>query len=189
MKQAQPRLILVFSAIMLASVLRVLPHWPNFTPMAAMALMGGTFIRDRRIAFFTPLVALFISDILTIQFINHQWTSVNDFFLSPATWLLYMTYILMTIIGLRLQKNPSAFNISLSALSCSLLFFIASNFGVWLVNELPKNLTGLAETYMLGIPFFGYDLAGSLFYSFIFFGAFKVVCERWPSLNRKPLMQ
>jgi len=42
-KTFTPRFIIVLSVIILAAVLRVLPHWPNFTPIAAMALFAGTY--------------------------------------------------------------------------------------------------------------------------------------------------
>ena len=41
---------------------RLLPHPPNFTPVAAIALFGGIYL-SKRIAFSLPLIIMFISDI------------------------------------------------------------------------------------------------------------------------------
>lgn len=188
MKQVHPKIPLVISAILIASFFRVIPHWPNFTPMAAIALLGGAFLNSRIMAVFVTIISLFISDILTLNLINSQWISPRDFFDSPATWILYVSYALMVFIGFHfLKSQQSGKNISISALACSSMFFLTSNFSVWMINELPKNTVGLLQTYALGIPFLAYDIAGNLFYSFLFFGIFRFVCHTWPFLNRKSI--
>ena len=46
----------------LAVLARIIPHVPNFTPIAAMALFGGAYL-NRRYAILVPLVAMVFSDI------------------------------------------------------------------------------------------------------------------------------
>jgi len=41
--------------VLTAAATRLLPHPPNFTPIAAMALFGGAYLADRRMAFLVPL--------------------------------------------------------------------------------------------------------------------------------------
>src|SRR5258708_13616249 len=57
------RAILAAVMIILAAVVRIVPHPWNFTPIGAMALFSGAMFRDRRIAFLFPLVALFAGDL------------------------------------------------------------------------------------------------------------------------------
>src|SRR5258708_32890142 len=57
------RAILAAVMIVLAAVLRTVPHPWNFTPIGAMALFAGTMFRDRRVAFLFPLIALFAGDL------------------------------------------------------------------------------------------------------------------------------
>jgi hypothetical protein len=38
-----------------AAAIRLLPHPPNLTPIAAMALFGGAYFADKRLAFLVPL--------------------------------------------------------------------------------------------------------------------------------------
>src|SRR6187549_3035124 len=60
---------IIISLIVIAALVRLFPHQPNFTPIGAMALFGGTFISNKRWAMLLPLCALFISD-LALEIIN-----------------------------------------------------------------------------------------------------------------------
>ena len=56
--------LFTISAIIFALALfRLLPHWPNVSPVAAMALFGGAYYIDKRLAFIVPFLALFLSDL------------------------------------------------------------------------------------------------------------------------------
>ena len=56
------RALLAMVMIALAAALRIAPHPWNFTPLGAMALFSGAMLRDRRLAFAFPLLALFAGD-------------------------------------------------------------------------------------------------------------------------------
>jgi hypothetical protein len=187
MKTSTPKLFIVLAIVITATVFRLLPHWPNFTPLAAIALLSGAYIRDKKLALLVPMLALFVSDLVTIQWLNPEWLSVSEFFTSPGTIFIYAGFFLMTFIGFGLRKSVKAKNIAGSALACALIFFLLSNFGVWLINDLPKDMAGLLATYAQGIPFFGYDLAGNLFYSFVSFALVSYLVKTWPQLAVQPL--
>ena len=55
--------VFVVSLIFLAVLSRFLPHPPNFTPIAAIALLSGKGFANRWIVFLIPIVSLFISDL------------------------------------------------------------------------------------------------------------------------------
>jgi hypothetical protein len=58
----------------------------------------------------------------------------------------------------------------------SILFFIVTNFGVWLTGGgwfYPKTWQGLMECYTLAIPFFRNTVAGDLVYTGALFGLFE----------------
>ncbi len=57
------RLLLALGIVALAAALRIAPHPWNFTPVGAMALFSGAVIKNRRLAFVVPLLALFLGDI------------------------------------------------------------------------------------------------------------------------------
>lgn len=185
MKNIQPKLILVISAVAVAALFRLIPHWPNFTPMASIALMGGALVANRFMGFIIPLIALVISDVLTIKLINYQWITVEDYFSSPSTLLLYLGFIAIIAIGFLLRKRHSWTNLASASLASALIFFLISNFGVWLGNSLPKTFVGLLATFELGIPFFSYNLLGNVFYTFLFFGIFHFIYSKNPNLAKE----
>ncbi|MFM2285963.1 MAG: hypothetical protein RLZZ543_1460 [Bacteroidota bacterium] len=182
MKNIQPKLVLVLTAIAVAAVFRLLPHWPNFTPMAAIALMGGALLSNRILGFIVPLLALLVSDVLTVTLINYRWISLSDYFSSSSTALLYLSFVAMTAIGYWMRNRQSWSNLAGASLLSAIVFFLISNFGDWTINTLPKTASGLLATYELGIPFFGYNLMGNLFYTFLFFGIFYYAVNKNPKL-------
>src|SRR5689334_20708050 len=145
------RLLLAFAIIIIAAALRIAPHPWNFTPVGAMALFSGAILRDRRLAFAFPLLALFAGD-LFVGF-----------------------YKLSVLIGRWVQNHRSLARISAATLLGAIQFFLVTNFAVWwLLNSFPKTTGGLTACYLSGLPFFWNTLAGDAFYSVLFFGGFAL---------------
>src|SRR2546422_11753301 len=96
------RTILALAMILLAAALRIVPHPWNFTPVAAMALFSGALVRDRRLAFTFPLLALFVGDVF-IGF--HK--------LMPV---VYASLLLSVLIGRWVQDRRSLARISATTL-------------------------------------------------------------------------
>ena len=57
-----PRLSTLITMIAAAAATRLLPHPPNMTSVTALALFGGAYFSNRRLAFIVPLIALLGSD-------------------------------------------------------------------------------------------------------------------------------
>jgi hypothetical protein len=146
--------------ILVAILLRLLPHLPNFTPIAAMALFGGVYL-NKKLAFIIPLAAMFMSDI----FLGFHQTMPY----------VYGSFILAGVIGLWLKNHKSAKNVICASLISSILFFLITNFGVWAAGWYPKNLSGLFESYVMGIPFFKNTVFGDLVYTGLFFGGYELI--------------
>ena len=155
--------------ILAMAAMRLVPHPPNFTPLGAMALFGGAHFASRRAAFAVPLAAMFLSDLV----LGH---SVYHFGWYHATMpYVYASFVLTVCLGLWLRQHRSPLAVSGSALAAALLFFLVSNFGVWLQwNMYPKTFEGLMACYVAAIPFFGYTLTGNLVYSLVLFGGFAL---------------
>lgn len=168
------RLLAIISAILLAAALRLVPHPPNFTPIAAMALFGGAYLGRRWLAFAAPLGALLLSD-LALGFY-------------PELAFVYLSTAATVAIGWALAKRRTALGVGLAALACAGLFFVVTNFGVWLVMDYyPKTLAGIAACYVAAIPFFQNTLAGDLFFSALLFGGFALAERRVPVLRAPQL--
>jgi hypothetical protein len=112
------RLAALFSAIVAAAALRLVPHPPNFSPIDAMALFSGAYLGRRWVAFAAPLAALFLSDL------------VLGFYHGMAT--VYATVALIVAIGWSLSSRRSPLRIAGAAVAGSVTFFLITNFGMWL---------------------------------------------------------
>jgi len=159
----------------LAVAARLLPHPPNFAPIAAMALFGGAYLNPRYAIIF-PLIAMFLSDI----FIG---------FYSPLVMVsVYGSFVLTGALGIWLKKRRNPRNVVLVAVGASLLFFLITNLAVWAAGAYARDLSGLVQSYIMGLPFLKNTLAGDLFYTISFFGgyelAIRIVNSRKPALVR-----
>jgi len=165
------RTLLALVLIVLAAALRIAPHPWNFTPIGAMALFPGAVLKDRRLAFLFPLVALFAGD-LFIGF--HE--------LIP---IVYTSFLLSVLIGRFLQNRRTVLRIGAATLLGSAQFFLLTNFAVWwLLNSYPKTASGLAVCYFAGLPFFWNTLAGDAFYATLLFGGFALAERLFPALRQ-----
>jgi hypothetical protein len=156
------RNILIGSVLILVAALsRLLPHPANFTPVMAIALAGGVYL-DKRLALIIPLVALIISDIF-IGFHN-------------TIFFVYGSFVLIGFLGIWLKSHKKPLPIIGTALLSSILFFIITNFGVWITGGgwiYPKTWQGLIECYTLAIPFFRNTITGDLVFTGVLFGLFE----------------
>lgn len=153
--------------ILLAALLRLVPHLPNFTPIGAMALFGGMYL-DKKYAFILPLIALFISDLII------GFHSTMPF--------VYGSFMLSSVIGIWIRKNQSGKRTVFGILLSSVLFFVITNFGVWLVSGLyEKSPRGLIETFVMALPFFRNTIFGDLLYT----TAFIMLYELYQAFMRR----
>ncbi len=158
--------ILIFSA----AAARLVPHPPNFAPIGAMALFGGACFADKRWAFAVPLAAMLVSD-LVLGF--HR--------LMPV---VYGSFVLIVCVGFWLRKRRALVPIGAAAMSSSLLFFAATNIGVWALGSLyPKTWQGLVACYVAAVPFFWNTLLGDLFYSAVLFGGLALAERGFPAIR------
>ena len=136
----------VIGIIIVAILSRIIPHPPNFTPITAVALFSIINFKNKYIGLLIPIVCLLISDlIIGISLIN---------------LFVYLSFIVISGVGYIFGK----INLK-SILLSSLIFFIITNFGVWLIGY-PNTLEGFIACYIAAIPFFGWTVAGDLFYSY-----------------------
>jgi hypothetical protein len=164
------RTLLALAIIALAAALRIAPHPWNFTPVGAMALFSGAIVRDRRLAFFFPILALFIGDIF-IGF--HR--------LMPV---VYISFLVSVAIGFWLRDRRSPGRITLATLLGAMQFFVVTNFAVWAFGlSYPRNTAGLLACYVAGIPFFLNTLAGDAVYAALLFGGLALAEGLFPALR------
>jgi hypothetical protein len=176
------RFITITVIIVAAAVSRILPHAPNFTPIGAMALFAGAYISNRYLALLIPALAMLLSDAL-MGFKGWMYTE--------QIIAVYSTFALITFIGMFLNKNKGAVRVGGASLASSVIFFLITNFAVWLggFSHTPAlyelNGAGLAQCYVSAIPFFSNTLFGDLFFSAVLFGGFYLLQINIPSLKEE----
>jgi hypothetical protein len=170
MSMLKPRMMLIVTMIAAAAASRLIPHPPNMTSIAAMALFGGATLADKRLAFLVPLVALFVSDLL-LGFHNQMIA-------------VYGSFALVVCLGLWLQQRRTALSIAGAAVASSLLFFIVVDFGVWAMGDMyPRTVAGMIACYTAALPFLRNQMAGDLLYTAVLFGGFALLEQRFPVLR------
>ena len=152
--------LIIAAIIIFAAITRFIPHPPNFTPIIAIGLFGGAYLQDRRLAFLIPLIAMIISD----AFLGFHGTMI----------FVYSSIILISIMGISVKNRITLKNCTVITLGGSLLFFLVTNFGVWIMSGFyEKSIVGLLTCYSMALPFFHNTLAGSVVYSAIMFGGYE----------------
>lgn len=169
-----PRFVFITTLIVFAAISRLLPHVQNFTPVAAMALFGGAYFTNKRMAVIIPLVVMLISDV-ALELLT-GWGFHNTMI------YVYVAFVLTSLIGMLVGRKVSVLSVAGGSLASSVLFFIITNFGVWAASGFELGIAGLNTSYVLGIPFFAPTLLGDLFYNAILFGAFYLAQVKYPAL-------
>ncbi len=143
-------LLLFLSSFVFILVFRYLPHPPNFTPVLAVTLYASMYFGLRASPF--VIMAFALSDLF-----------IGFHHLLIFTW---GSLALISIIGMYGKSFLS--RLSLLFLS-SIIFFVCSNFGVWLFAEFyTKNFDGLLQCYVLAIPFFTNTLISTFIFGMLF---------------------
>ena len=159
--------LIIPAIIIFAAFTRLMPHPPNFTPIIAMGLFGGAYLKDKRWALMLPVIAMLISDL----FLGFHGTMI---------WV-YGSLIIITAMGFLLNSGVTLKNGAIATIGGSLLFFVVTNFGVWTFGSFyPKTVEGLISCYSAGIPFFGNTLASSVFYSGLMFFGYEQIRKYLP---------
>lgn len=152
---------IAFVLIFGAAMSRMIPHVPNVTPLAAIALFGG-FYFDKKFAIIAPLGAMLVSD----YFIGF----------SPDWMFVYGSLVAIGAMAVLMQGRKSVAVVAGTTLVSSLLFFVVTNFGVWVAQSwYPKTVAGLIDCFTLAIPFLRYTVAGDMFYVAVMFGIYEAV--------------
>ncbi len=166
------RLVTLTLIIFAIALFRLLPHPPNISPVAAMALFGGACFSDRRVALLVPFLALLLSDLVL---------GLHD-----TMVYVYAGFALTVVIGFWVGRDPRATRISTAVIASSLLFFLITNFGAWLTSGLyPLTAQGLVQAYVAGIPFLQNSLIGNIVFTALLFGGFALLQRRIPALARE----
>ena len=172
--------------ILLAAFTRIMPHPPNFSPMAAIGLFGAAHFSKKWQAFFIPLAGIWLSDLVINNYVYNSSTFI--WFYGGFIWQ-YLSYAVIIVAGLFIfDKGISAGKTVGAMLSSSGIFFLISNFGVWAGGLMyPKNIGGLLTCYAAGIPFVHNTILSDVLFTTVLFGTYYLLQENFSSLKAKHL--
>lgn len=146
-------MILAILMVLAAGVFRLAGHefhWWNIAPVGAMALLGGMYM-GRRYALWVPLAVLAVTDILLNVWMGYPmiyWPRAFD----------YGAFMLIGLLGLWARDRKVNLKIG-AVIGTPFLFFLISNFAVWLFGlslanaPYAKTFSGLMDCYAAGLPF------------------------------------
>jgi hypothetical protein len=179
-KTLKARFWLMAALVASAAAARLFPYlipYPfNFAPVTAIALFGGAHFDRKAWAFAAPLAAMLLGDLL-IELLFARGIHAQ----MPV---VYLSFAAIVGLGFLLRGRRRLLPVTGAALTASGLFFLTTNFGVWVEGALyPRTLEGLVACYVAAIPFFGATLAGDLFYTAALFGAFALAERGFPVLS------
>ena len=131
------------------SASRFIPHPPNFTSLLALSFYIPAIFGYRYIP--VLIISFAITDLI-LGFHNTVFFTWGSVFIIGFISSYFKKSILSRIGG---------------ALFGALIFYIITNFGVWSNGSYGYTSEGLFLCYTLALPFFGYSIISTLFFSSI----------------------
>ena len=175
----------LFVALGLLVVVGSISRVAGFAPQIAMAVFGAAVIKDKRLAFLLPLVSMFLSDVLYEVLFRYGHAPYGGFYEGQITNYILLAGI--TLVGFW-ARNLNWSRIAAATVAAPTIYFLASNFVVWLGGgglQRPKTFDGLLMCYNDAVPFFRSSLMYTAIFSAILFGGYFLV-QRFV-LHRKQL--
>jgi hypothetical protein len=165
---------LAIGLTVLSALGRLVPHYPNVTPLGGSCLFAGSRVPGW-MAYVLPLAVMAITD----PFVGgYTWSSIA----------VYACFLINVFIGRRLVRSVTPIRVGAAAFLCSLQFFVLTVAAAWVeagwrhdVFYAPGS-AGLMKFYAAALPFWGRTLAGDLLFSAGLFGLYEVL-SRQPAVT------
>lgn len=179
-------ILLAIALLILAITMRIVNHEMhvyNLAPVAALGLFCGAVMKDKRMAFLFTILAQLVSDVYIEMFTT--WKG----FYGIEQYFTYAGMVLVTFLGTKMGQ-PKPLKVAGYSLGGTALFWVVSNFGVWVAIQTGvdlygygSGLKGLATTYLMALPFYSKygttlffnSFAGDLVFSFALFGLYAAL--------------
>jgi len=145
---------------------------PGVWPVAASALFAGRVLRIPALSIVVPVAAVILSD---IALTGDDWR---------VMLVVSAAVTLPALAGMLSRRWHGAVPVVAAMVSCSLIFFVTTNFAVWAFNGMyPMTWQGLVQCYVAALPFLDKTVLGDLLWTAILFGGAWLV-QRTPVLAR-----
>lgn len=162
---------MIYLIVALAIAARFIPGAVNFSPVYAGLLFGGAYLKKRDSIWF-PVLLLAGSDLLLNSLLyqtSFQW-------MQTINWVGFAAIVM---VGWWLKNRVSTRNVLIASIAGPSVFFLISNFAVWLGGGLyPPTFGGLTACFAAAVPFYGNSLISGVLFSGILFGAYEYYVRR-----------
>ncbi len=172
-RQQTSSIIIALVLILAAAISRVVMYPHNFSPIIGMAIFAGAVVKDKRLAFAFPLLAMFLSDVF-----------FEVFKIAPGFWgwgqlVGYGILALITLLAFSMKKL-NVIVVAGYSIGASLLFFFLSNSAFFIFDNpvyhtYTQNFSGFINCLIGGLPFLKTGIVADLVYSVILFGTYYLV--------------
>lgn len=135
-------------AVFAVALTRLLPHWPNATPILAIGLVSGSVFALRSWSFLVPILAMVISDLALGAVLGWEYA------LHGSQWAVYACVAGTVFLGRFLAPASAYSRVFAGGTIASVVFFLVTNFATWYGSTMyTHDLAGLATAYVAGLAF------------------------------------
>ncbi|MBI4999279.1 hypothetical protein HZB97_00725 [Candidatus Gottesmanbacteria bacterium] len=134
---------------------------PNVEFVTAASLLAAAYL-GRKYAVLVPFVIMVITD-----------TLIGNTNIFIFTWSAFLIIGLAGLVLRRLKGIKLVGGATAMGATSALFFYLYTNFGVWLLDSwgmYSRDLSGLLNAYIMGLPFLKLNLLGNLFFVPVSFG-------------------
>lgn len=160
-KDKKAKFFIFLVSIFILSQFRLIEHPWNFTPVLAFGILAGYYLRSIAYGYGLIIASMILGDLI-IGF----------------HYLIFFTYIglLFSVIIGKYLKQLKLFQLVFSGIASSVVFFIISNFGVWLIGDFyEKSLSGLIQCYTMALPFLKNTYLGTLSFILLYLFFYNIL--------------
>ena len=153
---------------------------PNFTATAGVAVFAGFYFAKRSWAILAPLSVMIISNLWL-----DAYTSWGELIVVYAA-MVFPVFLSRSLRSSHAARNRmSLVGVGTCAIVPSIVFFVSTNFAVWLFNGYyTSDMSGLATCYLNAVPFYRFTLAGDAVFVVGAFVAYELAVHFAPQRGR-----
>ena len=157
-------LIIPIIMMTLLIISRMISDIPNFTATIALIMFTSYLIRDK----FLSVLVILVSQIISDLYIG----------IYSSMFFVYGAYVFIALLSPIIMNKLSFKWVLISSLVTPTIFYIVSNFGVWITGSTyPLSLDGLIMCYVAGMPFFDETLLSTVVFSVTIYVMMKLIVK------------
>ncbi|MCH2113391.1 MAG: hypothetical protein MK171_00540 [Pirellulales bacterium] len=158
------------------------PDW-NFTPLAAVTVLGAYYFRQLMPAILLPVGVLLISDLMVAAHNSYIVQSTVHLMMIVPLW---MGRAMRRTEGLGSKAWRRAAAWAMCGIVPATAFYLVTNFAVWAArSDYPATASGLLACFTAGIPFYRTMIAGDIVYLTLLVGCLAVARAASRQSDRK----